>query len=149
MKTFRDLNVKVIFLQNIVTDLILGYNIKEIFYEYCKYIREKYKVLPGFITMNMPLFIAKLKEWDIKEVVICTAFNKVGYIMSPGVESYIEVAKNNNPDDYQLMAMSTLASGAIPPKAAYEFINQQHIQSVVFGASSKGHIEDTIKLIKI
>jgi hypothetical protein len=43
--------------------------------------------------------------------------------------------------DYQLMA--------IPPKAAYDFINQQRIQSVVFGASSKGHIEDTIKLIKI
>jgi hypothetical protein len=149
MKTFRDLHVKVIFLQNIVTDLILGYNIKEIFYEYCKYIREKYKVLPGFITMNMPLLISRLKEWDIKEVVICTAFNKLGYIMSPGVESYIEAAGNNNPADYQLMAMSTLASGAIPPKAAYDFINQQRIQSVVFGASSKGHIEDTIKLIRI
>jgi hypothetical protein len=149
MKTFRDLNVKVIFLQNIVVDLILGYNIKEIFYEYCKYIREKYKVLPGFITINMPLLISRLKEWDIKEVVICTAFNKIGYTMSPDVESYVKTVRDNNPADYQLMAMSTLASGAIPPKAAYEFINQQRIHSVVFGASSKGHIEDTIKLINI
>lgn len=69
--------------------------------------------------------------------------------MSPSVESYVEAAKKNNPDDYQLMAMSTLASGAIPPKEAYEFINRQNIQSVVFGASSKAHIEETIKLIDI
>ncbi len=38
MKMFRGLNVKVIFLQNIITDLILGYEVKEIFVEYCDYI---------------------------------------------------------------------------------------------------------------
>jgi hypothetical protein len=42
-----------------------------------------------------------------------------------------------------------LASGAIPAKQAYEFINQQNIQSVVFGGSSKGHIEETTKLIEL
>ena len=30
-KMFRDLNVKVFFLQNIITDLMLGYNIREVF----------------------------------------------------------------------------------------------------------------------
>jgi hypothetical protein len=69
--------------------------------------------------------------------------------MSPNVESYIETANNNNPDEYQLMVMSTLASGAIPAKEAYEFINQRNIQSVVFGASSKSHIEETVKLIQL
>jgi hypothetical protein len=41
MKMFRDLQNKVVFLQNIITDLILDYEIKEIFYEYCEYIRKK------------------------------------------------------------------------------------------------------------
>jgi hypothetical protein len=45
--------------------------------------------------------------------------------------------------------MSTLASGAIPAREAYEFIKQQNIQSIVFGASSKGHIEETLRLINI
>jgi hypothetical protein len=45
--------------------------------------------------------------------------------------------------------MSTLASGAIPAKEAYDFINVQNIQSVVFGASSKNHIMETLKLIKL
>lgn len=149
MKTYKGLNIKVIFLLNIITDLILGYGIKEIFYEYCEYIRKKYNVLPGFITQNLPYLLNKLKQWNIKQVVVCSSFNKIGYLMSPGVEEYVEVIKNNDPADYQLMAMSTLASGAIPVKEAYEFINKQNIQSVVFGASEKKHIEETIKLITL
>ena len=46
------------------------------------------------------------------------------------------------------MAMSSLASGAIPAKEAYDFLNSQNIQSVVFGASSQSHIEENIKLIR-
>ncbi|HEX2936814.1 MAG TPA: hypothetical protein VHO72_15770, partial [Bacteroidales bacterium] len=149
LKSFRDLPLKVIFIQNIVTDLLLGYEVKEIFYEYCEHIRKKYKTQPGFITQNMPHMLQKLKEWDIKDVVLCSSFNRIGYLMSPDVNSYVEAAKNNNPREYQLIAMSTLASGAIKPKEAYDFINQQNIQSVVFGASSKGHIEETMRLIQL
>jgi len=137
----------VVFLQNIIVDLILGYDIKSVFEEYCNYIQKKYNALPGLITQNMPVLLAKLEEWDIKEVVVCSSFNKLGYLMSPGIDSYVEAAKNNNPEDYQLMAMSTLASGAIPAKEAYEFIKAQNIQSVVFGASSKNHIEESVNLI--
>ena len=50
---------------------------------------------------------------------------------------------------YQIMAMSTLASGAIAPSEAYDYINKQNIQSVVFGASSKKNIEHTVSLIDI
>ncbi len=149
MKMFKGLNVKVIFLQNIITDLLLGYGVSEIFQEYCIYIRKKYKALPGLITQNMPYLKSKLEEWGIEEVVICSSFNKIGYLMSPNAESYINATTKNDSSKYQLMAMSTLASGAIPAKEAYNFINQQNIQSVVFGASSKKHIEETVSLIHI
>jgi hypothetical protein len=149
MKMFKGLNVKVIFLQNIITDLLLGYGIKEIFYEYCIYVKKKYNALPGLITQNMPILLEKLKEWEIEDVVVCSSFNKIGYLMSPNIDAYITAANRNDPSKYQLMAMSTLASGAIPATEAYEFINQQNIQSVVFGASSKKHIEETISLINL
>ena len=149
MKMFKGLNIKVVFLQNIITDLMLGYDVKEVFFEYCEYIRKKYHAIPGLITLNMPHLKAKLQEWDIKEVVICTSFNKTGYLMSPNVASFIKAANENNPNDYQLMAMSTLASGSIPAIEAFNFINEQKIQSVVFGASSKKHIEQTVSLIKL
>ena len=69
--------------------------------------------------------------------------------MSQNIESYTNAATRNDGSKYQIMAMSTLASGAIRAKEAYEFINQQNVQSVVFGASSKKHIEETISLIKL
>jgi hypothetical protein len=149
MKTFKGLNIKVIFLQNIITDLILGFDSKDIFISYCEYIKYKYKVLPGFITQNMPILKAKLQDWGITEVVICASFNKLGYLMSPNIQTYIESISNNDSNKYQLMAMSTLASGALNPNEAYEFINQHRIQSVVFGASSRKNIEQTVSLIKL
>ncbi len=148
-RAFKGMNIRVAFLQNIITDLLLGYDVKNVFYEYTEYIRKKYKALPGLITQNMPYLKSKLEEWGISEVVICSSFNKIGYLMSPDRDSYVDCAKTNDRSKYQLIAMSTLASGAIPVKEAYNFINQQNIQSVVFGASSKGHIEETINLISL
>ena len=149
MKMFKGLDVKVVFLQNIITDLILGYGLRDIFYEYCEYIRKKYDALPGLITQNMPYLKQKFEEWGITKVVICASYNKIGYLMSPDVESYEKAAQQNDPDDYQLMAMSTLASGAVPAREAYDFINRQKLQSVVFGASSKRNIDETVSLIKL
>jgi len=147
MKMFEGLNIKVVFLQNIITDLLLGYDFQLVFEEYANYIKKKYNAIPGLITQNMPILLNKLNQWNIEEVVVCASFNKIGYLMSPGVEEYIKAAENNDPEKYQLMAMSTLASGAIPAAEAYEFVNNQNVQSVVFGASSKNHIEETVRLI--
>lgn len=149
VKIYKGLDIKVIFLQNIIVDLMLGYDIKEVFYEYCSYIRKKYNALPGLITQNMPYLKSKLEEWGIEEVVICSSINKIGYLMSPDIQSYLDAIKNNDPNKYQLMAMSTLASGAIRATDAYDFINSLNLQSVVFGASSEKNIQETVSLIKL
>jgi hypothetical protein len=44
--------------------------------------------------------------------------------------------------------MSVLASGAIPPREAIEYVcKQPKIESIVFGASSRGNIKSTKALI--
>ena len=148
-KMFRDLNVKVFFLQNIITDLILGYNIKEVFEHFCEYIRKKYKVTPGFVTLNMPYLKSKLEEWGIEDVVICSSINAAGFNMHPTKEEYDRVIAANDSNKYQLMAMNVLASGSITVKESFDYINSLNIQSVVFGASSKGHIQSTVDAIKL
>lgn len=147
MAAFKGLNVRVVFLQNIVVDLLLGFNIAEPFIEYSKHIRKKYGAYPGFITQNMPLLRQRLIEWGIHDVVICASINKIGYLMSPGLEAYEAALAENDGSDYAIMAMATLASGAIPAPEAYEYINRLNLQSVVFGASSRGNIEQTVSLI--
>ena len=148
-KMFRDLNVKVFFLQNIITDLILGYGIREVFEHYAEYVRKKYKVTPGFVTLNMPYLKAKLEEWGVEDVVICSAINAAGFNMHPSMEEYERVIAANDPSKYQLMAMNVLASGSITVKESFDYINSLNIQSVVFGASSKGHIKSTVEAIKL
>lgn len=148
-KMFKDLNVKVFFLQNIFTDLLLGYNIKEVFEHFAEYVRKKYKVTPGFVTLNMPYLKGKLEEWGIEDVVICSSINAAGFNMHPSKEEYEKVIAANDPSKYQLMAMNVLVSGSITVKESFDYINSLNIQSVVFGASSKGHIQSTVDAIKI
>ncbi len=148
-KMFRDLNVKVFFLQNIITDLLLGYNIKEVFEHFTEYVRKKYKVTPGFVTLNMPYLKGKLEEWGVEDVVICSSINAAGFNMHPSKEEYEKVIAANDPSKYQLMAMNVLASGSITVPQSFEYINSLNIQSVVFGASSKGHIKSTVEAIQL
>lgn len=148
MEIFHGLDVRAVFLQNVVVDLMLGYGVAEPFAAYCEHIRTKYNAYPGLITQNMPMLRAKLIEWRIEDVVICSSINKIGYGMCPSRAAYDETFAVNDGDKYPMMAMSTLASGAVPPQAAYDYINARNIQSVVFGASSPGNIRQTVSLIE-
>ena len=148
-KMFRGLNVKAFFLQNIVTDLILGYGVREVFEHFTEYIRKKYNVIPGFVTLNMPYLKGKLEEWGIEDVVICSSINAAGFDMHPGKEEYEKVIAANDASKYQLMAMNVLASGSISVQQSFDYINCLNVQSVVFGASSRAHIKSTVDAIHL
>ena len=146
MKIFRNLNVKVVFLQNIVTDLLLGFGIKEIFIGFVDYIREKYGAEAGFNSMNMPKLVTFLHECGIENPIVCSSINKAGYFMNPDIASYEETIKEKH---FRPIAMSVLASGAVKPKDAIEYVCKDlGIKSVVFGASSIQNIIETKNLIE-
>jgi hypothetical protein len=147
MRAFNGLNIKVIFLQNIISDLLLGLNAKVFFIEFAEYVKKKYNVLPGFLTMNLPFMLQKFTEWNLEEAVICSSINKIGYLMSPDVSEYEIALSSYDRNKYQVMAMSVLASGAVKPEEAFEFIGKQNIESIVFGASSKKNIIQSTELI--
>jgi hypothetical protein len=66
--------------------------------------------------------------------------------MNPDIESY---EKTLNRRTFRPIAMSILASGAVQPKDAVEYVTRQsRIQSIVFGASSQQHIRQTKELIE-
>ena len=122
-------------------------NAKVFFIEFAEYIKKKYNVLPGFLTMNLPFMLQKFEEWDLEELVICSSINKIGYLMSPGVPEYENTLASYDRNKYQVMAMSVLASGAVSPEEAFEFIGKQKLDSIVFGASSKRNITQSTELI--
>jgi len=145
MKIFRGLNVKVVFLQNIVTDLLLGFGLKEAFVEFASYVKEKYSVEAGFISLNMPMCVNFLLNCGIENPIVCSAINKAGYFMNPDIESYENTLK-----EMQLkpIAMSIFASGAVDPEEAIDYVCRKlNIRSIVFGASRKQHILETKQII--
>lgn len=146
MKIFRGLNVKVIFLQNIVTDLLLGFGVKDVFVAFYEFIKNKFGVEAGFVTMNMPKLVDFLLACGIENPIVCSSINKAGYFMNPDQESY-EIALKEK--EFRPIAMSILASGAVRPTEAVDYVcGELGIQSVVFGASSRPHILETKKLIE-
>ena len=146
MKMFHDLNVKVIFIQNIVTDLLLGFGVKEVFTSFADHIKNKYGAEPGFVTLNLPRLVEFLLDCGIENPIVCSAINKAGYFMNPDIETY---EKSLREKKFRPMAMSILASGAVKPEEAVEYVcRQPAIQSIVFGASSKKHIVETKNLIE-
>jgi hypothetical protein len=145
MSMFRGLNVPAIFLQNIVTDLLLGLGVKEVFTEYADHIRRTYGAEPGFNTMNMPALVDFLLDCDIENPIVCSSINKSGFLMTSGQRQYEKALAEKR---FRPMAMSIFASGAIPAAEAIEYVcGLPNIQSIVFGASSRAHIEQTRNMI--
>ncbi|MCU0857944.1 MAG: hypothetical protein MUC65_06030 [Pontiellaceae bacterium] len=146
LKMFRGINTPVIFIQNVLTDMILGLGANEVFAEYHAYIKKKYNAEPGYITMNMPKLLDVLESVGIENPVICSSINKVGFRMSGGRELYEEYLRNRT---FRPVAMQVLAAGALRPKEAIDYLGQfPKIESVLFGASSKSHIRETKELIE-
>lgn len=146
MKMFRGIDTPVIFIQNVVVDMILGLKMYEIFKEYDIYIRKKYNSEPGYITMNMPTLLDALNSIGIENPIICSSINKIGFRMSRGIEIYEQYL---NAKKFRPIAMQVLAAGAIRPREAIEYLGKfPRIESVLFGASSKGHIQETKELIE-
>jgi hypothetical protein len=145
LKRFRGVSTPVIFLQNVVTDMLLGLKFYDMFGAFHRYIRDKYKAEAGFITMNLPLLTKVLKEQGIENAIVCANINKIGFRMCGGIEEYRDVIRSG---DFRVVAMSVLASGAIPPKEAIQWACElEGLHSIVFGASSPANIRNTRDLI--
>jgi hypothetical protein len=145
MKMFKGINTPVIFLQNVMTDLLLGLKMKDVLVAYHDYVKKKYNVEAGFITMNMPALLDLLEGAGIKNPIICSSINKVGFRMSGGKEHYEHILKTRQ---LRAIAMQVLAGGAIPAKEAIEYVcSLPNVDSILFGASSKVNIQDTVNHI--
>ena len=146
MRMFRDLPVRAIFLQNIVTDLLLGLRTKMFFVEFANHVKATYGVDPAFNTMNMPRLVEFLLDCEIENPIVCSSINKAGYFMHPDRDSYEATIRTNQ---FRPVAMSILASGAISPDEAVAYVaSLRNVKSIVFGASSRLHILETKRLIE-
>lgn len=145
MKMFHGLSTPVIFMQNVITDLLLGLRMNDCLRIFHDHVRTKYGAEPGYITMNVPRLLDTLDALGIENPIVCANINKIGFRMSGGNKVYEEAIANRK---FRPVAMSILASGAISPREAIEYVcAQPRIESMVFGASGRANIRQTKALI--
>ncbi len=145
MTMFAGLRTPVIFLQNVVVDLLLGLGFDDAFRIFDEHVRGRYGAEPGYITMNTPRLLDVLERLGLENPVICSNINKVGFRMSGGIEAYQQLLATRQ---FRAIAMSVFASGAIAPAEAIEWVCEQpNIESIVFGASSRANIASTKRLV--
>jgi hypothetical protein len=145
MKMFQGLPTPVIFIQNVVTDLLLGLGMKDAFRMFADHVRNRYEAEPGFITMNLPRLLDVLDAVGIDNPIVCSNINKIEFRMCGGIDLYEKTIATRR---FRPVAMSVLASGALSPREAIEYVcRQPRIESIVFGASSRGNIRQTKQLI--
>jgi predicted aldo/keto reductase-like oxidoreductase len=146
LKRFAGLNVPVVFLQNVVTDLLLGMGMHDMLKAFADHVATEHKAEAGFITMNLPKLLDSLESVGVRNPIVCCNYNKIGFRMSGGIEAYDKALESR---EFRCIAMSVYASGAIEPEAAIRWICERpRIQSIVFGASSPGNIRHTIELVE-
>lgn len=145
MKRFEGLQAPVVFLQNVVTDLLLGMKLHPMLAEFHAYVRKRYDAEAGFITMNLPRLLDALEQQGIDNPIVCANINKIAFRTCGGLEAYERAIQERR---FRPVAMSVFASGAIPAEEALEYVcRQPRIESIVFGASSRRNIEQTVRLI--
>jgi hypothetical protein len=145
MKMFQGLHTPVVFLQNVVVDLLLGLGFKDAFRIFAEHVKNRYDAEPGFITMNMPALLDVLEELRIDNPIVCSNINKIGFRMCGGPAAYEAALRERQ---FRAVAMSVYASGAIPAREAIEWVcTQPNIASIVFGASSRTNIHNTRELV--
>jgi len=141
----NDTKVKTVFLHDVITDLALALNMKQIFQTFHEYLQDYHKVNAGLVTKNFPLLVSKLDEWKLDYKYIMTSFNKIGFQMNPSrqeCEKALNIYKGN------VIAMSILAGGFISLQDAYEYIStQSRIRNLVVGLSSVQHAKDTFGIL--
>lgn len=146
MKMFEGLETPVIFLQNVVTDLILGLGAYDVFATFARYVEQRYKAEAGFFTMNLPKLLEALHSAGVENPIVCANVNKAGFRMSGGIEGYRHAAGKY---PARVIAMSVFASGGIGPREAIEWVTgEPYVESIVFGASSRTNIENTVAMIR-
>ena len=139
-----------VYLQNIVTDLVLGMKRDDLLQEYCKIIIKKgYK--PGLITLNPVVLEDTIKAFPTEiqnKLIVCFNINKTGFNVFPSKEAVEDYIKTNH--HYKKMGMSILSSGGINNiQDSLKYIKDLPLDYVVYGSSKLKNVESNFHLLKV
>jgi hypothetical protein len=145
LRTFRRLDVPVVFLHDALADLLLALDQPMVFGVFEQTLKKRFGTRAGVATKNLPYLVHRFEQWGLRLPVILTHVNKAGFHVNPGIDDCEAVLQRT---DLEVMAMGTLASGYLTPDEAFAYVRTlPAVKSLVVGASSREHIAETFRAI--
>lgn len=145
LRTFRRLDVPVVFLHDALADLLLALDQPMVFGVFEQTLKKRFGTRAGVATKNLPYLVHRFEQWGLRLPVILTHVNKAGFHVNPGIDDCEAVLQRT---DLEVMAMGTLASGYLAPDEAFAYVGSlPAVKSLVVGASSREHIAETFRAI--
>ena len=138
-----------VYLQNIVTDLLIGMKRYDLIETFCKSLIKK-GYLPGLITLNPILVDKVISNFNSnlqKEIIVCFNINNNGFNVFPSLnEVNMFVVKETI---YKKMGMSIMSSGGADNiDHSLKFIKSLPLDYVVYGSSNLKNIEKNYNSLK-
>ncbi|GLH74269.1 hypothetical protein GETHLI_27710 [Geothrix limicola] len=142
----KGLQVRGVFLLNIMFDLLLGLRNTKSLEAYHSFVADRLGVIPGFFTMNHPEAVKVLcDEMGLKEPWFCSNLNAGGFRMNP---SPADVLDSFSSGKSRNIAMSIFASGALSSEESLTFaMKAKGVDAIVFGSSRRENIEKNVARI--
>lgn len=141
--------VKSVFLHELLTELMVSFNMKELAQAYIGFVKDTLGVCPGFVTRNFARFVDFALEAGLSdtEILVMTPFNKVGFQMNPSRDECEAALRRIG--KIKVVAMSVLAAGFIDLNEAITYLaNFPRIESVVVGCTTSEQARETFSSLQ-
>jgi len=135
----RKMKLGSVLLHEVVTDLAVSFQSRNLIDSYMQHIRDKYSVKPGFVTRNLVRFVKFFRDVNlqVEDIVIMTPVNKIGFQMTPSREACEGCLSELH--GANVIAMSILAGGYLNLDDAVEYVRHLNLEGAVVGVSSEEH----------
>jgi hypothetical protein len=145
----KEANLRTVLLHDVITDLGISFQTRQLFDSYIHHIQDKYNATPGFVTRNFVRFVEYFREagFSLKDTLILTPFNAIGFQMNPSKEMCEQCLSKLT--DGNVIAMSMLAAGYLELDDAIEYLRRlPNLAGVAVGVSSTEHAKQTFTKLK-
>lgn len=138
-----------VYLQNIVTDLLLGMKRYDLLESFCKSLISK-GYCPGLISLNPVLLDKVISKFDLNiqnDLIVCFNINVDGFNVFPCLDDVEDLIFRKSL--YKKMGMSIMASGgASNIQESLRYIKNLPLDYVVYGSSNLSNISSNYASLK-
>ena len=142
--------VKAILLHEVLTELIMAYDLAELLHKLKRYVEKKLKVGFGLETRNIGQLKKYLEERGIQVEYVMTPMNPLGYQMAPSKEEAEEAIRSFEKRGVRIIAINILASGAITLEDSIKYLElfKDKVCAVAYGTAKPQRARENAVLLR-